>query len=60
MNGFMELQVKNALTSVQTLDKSIELSALEDDGKVSRQERKQIKKIRKAIKRFENAIGSVM
>ena len=53
MNEFMKSQVNNALLSLKTLDKSIELAAVQDDGIMSREEQKQVKRIRRAIRRFE-------
>ncbi len=53
MNRFMQSQVNNALLSLKTLDKSIEMAASKDDGVISKEEMKQIQKIRKAITRFE-------
>ncbi len=53
MNQFMKSQVNNALMSLKTLDKSIELAAVQDDGVMSREEQKQVKRIRRAIRRFE-------
>jgi hypothetical protein len=41
------------LLSLKTLDKSIELAAVQDDGVMSREEQKQVKRIRRAIRRFE-------
>ena len=56
MNQFMKAQVGSVLLSMKTLYQSIELDALKDDGQISKQERKEIKKIRKAITRFEKAM----
>ena len=53
MNQFMKSQVNNALMSLKTLDKSIELAAVQDDGVMSKAEQKQVKRIRRAIRRFE-------
>ena len=57
MNEFMKSQVNNALLSLKTLDKSIELAAVQDDGVMSREEQKQVKRIRKAIRRFEKEMA---
>ncbi len=56
MNQFMKAQVASVLLSMKTLYQSIELDALKDDGQISKQERKEIRKIRKAITRFEKAM----
>ena len=57
MNEFMKSQVNNALISLKTLDKSIELAAVQDDGVMSKEEQKQVKRIRKAICRFEKEMA---
>ncbi len=57
MNQFMKSQVANALMSLKTLDKSIELAAVQDDGVMSREEQKQVKRIRKAVRRFEKEMS---
>ena len=59
MNRFMQSQVNNALLALKALDKSIEMSALKDDGKISKEEKKQIRKIRKAIQCFEKKMSKL-
>ena len=53
MNRFMQSQVNSALLSLKVLDQSLELSAQKDDGVISKEEEKEIKHIRKAIRQFE-------
>ncbi len=57
MNEFMKSQVNNALLSLKTLDKTIELAAVQDDGVMSKEEQKQVKRIRRAIRRFEKEMA---
>ena len=59
MNNLMWTQVTNALATLKPLDKSIDFAAMQDDGIVSKAERKQVKKIRKAIKRFERDMAKL-
>ena len=56
MNRFMKSQVNNALIALETLNSSLELSARQDDGVISKEEKKQIRKIRKAIGKFKKAM----
>ena len=56
MNRFMQSQVNTVLLSLKTLDQSIELAAMKDDGVISKEEKKQIRKIRKAITRFQKSM----
>ena len=60
MNEFMKSQVNNALISLKTLDKSIELAAVQDDGVMSKEEQKQVKRIRKAVRRFEKEMAKML
>ena len=59
MNRFMQSQVNAALLSLKALDQSIEMAAQKDDGVISKEEKKQIKKIRKAVKKFSQAMDKV-
>lgn len=59
MNRFMQSQVNNALLALETLDKSIEMSALKDDGVVSKEEKRQIKQIRKAIEKLKHSMDKI-
>lgn len=59
MNNLMWTQVTNALATLKALDKSIDFAAMQDDGIVSKTERKQVRKIRKAIKRFERDMAKL-
>ena len=59
MNSFMKAQINNALIAVKSLDQSIEMAAKQDDGIVTKEEKKQIKKIRKAIRKFQEAMNKL-
>lgn len=59
MNRFMQSQVNNVLLSMKTLNQSIEMAAKQDDGKISKEEQKNIRKIRKAIAKFEQAMEKI-
>ena len=60
MNRFMKAQVDNALLSLKTLDQSIEMAAKQDDGAISREERRQIRTVRRAVRRFEKSMRKAM
>lgn len=59
MNKFMKSQVDTVLLSLKALDQSLELSAVKDDGEISKEEQKEIKKIRKAIENFEKEMAKL-
>jgi len=60
MNRLMKVQVTNALMSLKALDNSIDFAAMQNDGVISPAEKKQIRKIRKAIRQFEKSMKSIM
>lgn len=59
MNRFMKSQVDSALIALKALSKSLEMSALKDDGEISMEETKQIKQIRNAISKFEKKMSKI-
>ena len=60
VNRFMQSQVNTVLISMKTLDQSIELAAQKDDGVISKEEKKQIRKIRKAIIKFQKSMDKLI
>lgn len=56
MNTYLELQIKNMITSVQLFDSACELAAKKDDGQIDRDEEKQLRIIHKAAKRFVESL----
>ena len=59
MNSFMHSQIDNMLIMVQSFYKSCEMAAAADDGSVSREEAKQLKKIQKAVEHFTKELKSL-
>ena len=59
MNDVMRAQVNAALIALKSLENSIDLAAKEDDGVVSKEEEREIKVIKKAIKRFEESMEAL-
>lgn len=59
MNRFMQSQVNTALLSLKVLDQSLEMSAQKDDGTISKEEEKEIRHIRKAIRQFEKKMAKL-
>lgn len=52
MNTYIHAQILNMQAMVQTFERSCEMAAMKDDGKISRDEEKQIKKIKAAAQAF--------
>lgn len=59
MNDVMRAQVNAALIALKSLKNSIDLAAKEDDGVISKEEEREIKVIKKAIKRFEESMEAL-
>ncbi len=58
-NKNMVLQINNLQMSISTFLKSLELAALEDDGIVSKEEEKLIKKIRKESEKYWSFLDKI-
>lgn len=59
MNSFIQAQILNITTMVKTFEQACELAALKDDGEMSREEEKQLKKIRAASQKFRKELKSI-
>lgn len=61
MNDFMKGQIRNIITIIEHSEKTIELSAMQDDGKISLQEKKEMNKLKEInenyIKKLKKLIG---
>lgn len=52
MNYHMKMQIANIISSCEAFLKSLELSAVEDDGKIDRDEQKTINKAKKETEKY--------
>ena len=52
MNTYIYAQIMNMQAMVQTFERSCQMAAMKDDGKISRDEEKQLKKIKAAVQAF--------
>lgn len=59
MNSFIQTQIMNMITVTQTFQHACEFAAMQDDGKISRDEEKQLKKIRAASERFRRELEAI-
>lgn len=57
MNTYIHAQILNMQAMVQTFERACEMAAMKDDGKVSRDEEKQLKKIKAAAQAFQKELG---
>lgn len=58
MNYFIDSQITNMSTMAKTFVASCEMAARREDGRVSREEEKRIKKIKAATEKFIKEIES--
>lgn len=52
MNDFMKGQIRNVIMIIEQTEKTLEFSALQDDGKISYKEKKEIEKIKEINKSY--------
>ena len=58
-NKVIELQICNLELTIENFINSLEISALKDDGVISRDEKKIIRKLKKASGKFVNTLEKV-
>lgn len=59
MNSYISAQILNMVTITKTFEQACELAAVKDDGQLSREEEKQLKKIRAASQKFRKELESI-
>ena len=59
MNSYIKAQILNITTMTKTLEQACEMAAMKDDGKISREEEKQLKKIKAASQKFRKELESI-
>ena len=59
MNTYIHAQILNMQAMVSTFERSCEMAATKDDGKISRDEEKQLKKIKTATQAFQKELERV-
>ena len=52
MNPYIETQIFNIKSMVKVFNQSCEMAAMKDDGKISKEEAKQLSKIQATVERF--------
>ena len=55
-NPFLKAQCQNMIALTTAFSQACDFAVLEDDGQVSREEAKKLKKIRAAIERFQQEL----
>ena len=59
MNRYIKAQILNITTMTKTFEQACEMAAMKDDGKISREEEKQLKKIKAASQKFRKELESI-
>lgn len=59
MNNYIKAQIVNITTMTKTFEQACELAAMKDDGEISKEETKQLKKIKAASQRFVKELESI-
>jgi len=59
MNSFIQSQINNMLLSLKNFEVGCELAATKDDGSISREEEKQLKRIKKATDKYRKELESI-
>lgn len=59
MNEYIKAQITNITAMVKTFELSCKIAATKNDGKIDREEVKQLKKIKAASKRFIHELEKI-
>lgn len=59
MNSYIKAQILNITTMTKTFEQACEIAAMKDDGQISREEEKQLKKIKAASQKFRKELESI-
>lgn len=59
MNTFIQMQVNQMLLSLKTFESACELAAIKDDGIVSGEEKKLLKKIKAATEKYKKELEAI-
>ena len=59
MNTYIKAQIINMITVTKTFEQACELASLQDNGSKSREEEKQLKKIKAAVQKFQKELESI-
>jgi len=59
MNSYIQAQVTNMIAMTKSFEQTCDFAAIQDDGIKSRDEEKQLKKIRAATQAFRKALETL-
>lgn len=59
MNQYISSQIQNIIIMAKTFNQSCKMAAMNNDGKIDRQEEKQLKKINAAVEKFIKELESI-
>lgn len=56
MNSYMKSQIETMISSLNLFMESLKMSALQDDGIISKEEDKSLRKLRKATEKYKGEL----
>lgn len=59
MNTYISAQILNMQSILKTFEQSCEMASLKDDGRKSREEEKQLKKLHAACQKFAKELDAI-
>ena len=59
-NHFMRIHVRNMMTSLESFKLGLKLSAVQDDGIIYAEEKRDMKRLEKAVEKFQKELEKVL
>ncbi len=59
MNSYIDAQCRNMIAMVSTFEQACTMAAMKDNGKISTEEEKSLKKIRASAKKFKEELSKI-
>ena len=60
MNNYLETSIRSAIGYLGTFEQAVKMAALKDDGEVTKDEEKLIKKLAKATQKYRDELESLL
>lgn len=60
MNTYMEIQIRNMIMYLDAFQKSCEVAAVKDDGKIDKEEQKRLNKIKEASAKYKKELEKAL
>lgn len=60
MNTYMEIQIRNMIMYLDAFQRSCEVAAVKDDGKIDKEEQKRLNKIKEASTKYKRELEKAL